>query len=364
MNRRRTFLIVFVILILILVVGIVALLMLRGTGLFGDGGTQPPVEPDGGVPTPTPEVVTERVVVALQTIPRGMRIPPDAVEIREWPVSDPSFPADPIYNLEDAVGMTARVEIPMHRPVSASKVKVVFQGEGSEFSLAIPKGRVAYAIPIKALSAVADALQPGDRVDVLISFLVVDVEQSLQSKLPVAWAGDPELCMEASCQASGEQIPRLVTQYSVQNALVLGVGMWTGEPDIEATRPSEAEAVEGQATPAVVEVIEGEGEAAAPAAQNIAAQMTDIRVITLVVDPQDALVLKWMLEINASIDMVMRSAIDQDVYSTEAVTLKYMLDRFAISLPPKLTTVPENKFKYNIIDTMLEYQQATTQPAE
>ncbi|MBN1934225.1 MAG: Flp pilus assembly protein CpaB [Anaerolineae bacterium] len=362
MNRRRTFLIVFIVLILILVVGIGALLLLRG-GLPG-GGEQPPPQVDGGVPTPTPEVITERVVVALQTIPRGMRIPPDAVEIREWPINDPAFPfpEDPIYNLEDVVGMTARVEIPMHRPVNASKVKVVFQGEGSEFSLAVPKGRVAYAIPVKALSTVANALQPGDRVDVLISFLVVDVEQNLQSKLPVAWIGDPEVCMEAGCQATGEQIPRLVSQYTVQNALVLGVGMWT-EPDITVVAPS-AQETEGQTDTAVTQVIEGDGEAAAPAAQNLAVQLTDIRVITLVVDPQDALVLKWVLESNASIDLVMRSAIDQDIYSTEAVTLKYMLDRFAISLPPKLATVPENEFKYNIIDTMLEYQQSTAQPQQ
>ncbi len=363
MNRRRTFLIVFVILVLILVVGIGALLLLRG-GLLG-GDAQPTVQVgDGGIPTLTPEIVTKRVVVALQTIPRGMRIPPDAVEIREWPINDPAFPSDPIYNLEDAVGMTARVEIPMHRPVSASKIKVVFQGEGSEFSLAIPKGRVLYAIPIKAISAVANAVQPGDRVDVMISFLVVDVEQSLQAKLPVAWAGDPELCMEAACQAAGEQIPRLVSQYTVQNALVLGVGMWTGEPDIAAVRPSEMEDTTTPGETQVTQVIEGEGEAAPVAAQNIAVQLTDIRVISLVVDPQDALVLKWLLESNASIDMVMRSAIDQDVYSTEAVTLKYMLDRFAISLPPKLATVPENKFKYSLIDTMLEYQQSTAQPAQ
>lgn len=358
MNRRRTFLIIFVVLVLILVLGIGALLLLQQ-----GGGTRPPIQPDGGIPTPTPEIVTERVVVALQTIPRGMRIPPDAVEIREWPINDPAFPKDPIYNLEEVVGMTARTEIPMHRPISASKVKAVFQGEGSELSLGIPKGRVLYALPVKALSAVANAIRPGDRVDVLVSFMVVDVEQSLQAKLPVSWIGDPEMCMEAACQATGEQIPRLVSQYTVQNALVMGVGMWSGEPDIKVPTP-EAGASGTQTGVPIAQAISGaeqEAQATPAAPGSVAVQLTDIRVITLAVDPQDALVLKWLLENNASIDLVMRSAIDNDLYSTEAVTLKYMLDRFAISLPPKLTAVPINEFKYNIIDTLLQYQQTAPQ---
>jgi len=357
MNRRRTFLIIFIVLVLVLVLGIGGLLLIQG-----GGGTRPPTQQDGGIPTPTPEIITERVVVALQTIPRGMTIPPDAVEIREWPINDPAFPKDPIYNLEDVVGMTARTEIPLHRPISASKVKAVFRGEGSELALGVPKGRVLYALPVKALSAVANAIQPGDRVDVLVSFMVVDVEQNLQAKLPVSWTGDPEMCVEAACQAVGEQIPRLVSQYTVQNALVMGVGMWSGQPDIQAPKPSEAKTTE---TPSVTQALTGEEAQATPAAPaNVAVQLTDIRVITLAVDPQDALVLKWLLENNASIDLVMRSAIDQDMYSTEAVTLKYMLDRFAISLPPKLTTVPINEFKYNIIDTLLEYQQTTAQPQQ
>ena len=56
-----------------------------------------------------------------------------------------------------------------------------------------------------------------------------------------------------------------------------------------------------------------------------------------------------------SIDMVMRSAIDDDLYNPEAVTLQYMLDRFGILMPPKLPHSPENEFKYSLIDTALEY---------
>ncbi|MBN1584559.1 MAG: Flp pilus assembly protein CpaB [Anaerolineae bacterium] len=345
MNRRRTFLIIFIVLIVVLGIGVGALLLLSG-GLGGGGQEQPgPIVDEGGqVITPTPEA-KERVVVALQTIPRGMRIPLDAIEIREWPVND--LPADPIYTLDEVNGMVARAEIQVWRPISKEKVKSVFQGEGSELSLAVPKGKVLIAVPITAMSAAGNALRPGDSVDVLVSLSMVEVDEDSQIKLPIALSGGED-CL-AGCQPTGDQIPRLVTQYTVQKALVLNVGLWQEGQDLEVpvTGPTP--------TPQILEETTG-GEEAAPVAENIAVALTDIRLISLAVSPQDALVLKWLRESNASIDMVMRSAVDTDLYNPEAVTLQYMIDRFGISIPPRLPHSPENEFKYSLIDTALEYQ--------
>jgi len=344
MNRRRTFLIIFVVLVLVLLIGVVALVLLGG---LGPGKPKVEPEPEEVIELqPTPEIPTQRVVVALQTIPRGMRIPPDAVQVREWPEDDRDFPEDPIYELDDVVGMVARVEIPMHRPISASMVKQVFLGEGSEMSLAIPKGKVAIAVPVMAISAVANAIRPNDRVDVLISFSIIEVDEDTQIKLPMVLVGGED-CL-AGCQPTGEQVPRLVTQYSVQNALVMGVGLWEGEqPDITVIAPPAAEEG-GEAQPAIP--VTAAEEPPPEAAPSIVDALTDLSVITLAVNPQDALVLKWAWESNSSIDLVMRSAIDNDIYAQpEAVTLQYMVDRFQISLPPKLPHTPENKFDYRLI---------------
>jgi hypothetical protein len=55
------------------------------------------------------------------------------------------------------------------------------------------------------------------------------------------------------------------------------------------------------------------------------------------VDPQDALVLKYAREMGAQIDLVLRAAGDKESrFSTEAVTLQYMFERFRIAIPPKL----------------------------
>jgi Flp pilus assembly protein CpaB len=59
--------------------------------------------------------------------------------------------------------------------------------------------------------------------------------------------------------------------------------------------------------------------------------------VTLEVDPQDALVLKYARETGAQLDLALRAAGDKDSkFSTEAVTLQYMFERFKVAVPPKL----------------------------
>jgi Flp pilus assembly protein CpaB len=241
MRRRRTFLLIFLILILILVVG---LIVLWRTGRISlPGSEQQTAEP---IPTPavqaTPVVETERVVVALQTIPRGMPVPPDAVEVREWP-KDAGVPDDVARKLSEVVGKTARVDIPRQWPVSKSSVTTVEPGAGADMALAIPKGKVALAIPVRVLSAVANAIQPNDRVDVLISLSMVGVDEDAQIKQPVVLVGGED-CL-AGCQPTGEQLPRLVTQYTVQNAQVLAVGLWQEELPYHRAAPAAQRAPSG-----------------------------------------------------------------------------------------------------------------------
>jgi pilus assembly protein CpaB len=166
---------------------------------------------------------------------------------------------------------------------------------------------------------------------------MVEVDQDTQIKQPIVRIGEED-CL-AGCQVTGDQLPRLVSQYSVQNATVLAVGLWQEElPEISVAE-AVAGATEDEAT------TEEEATPPAPEVPSVAQAITQLTSVTLIVSPQDALVLKWALETNASIDLVMRSAVDQDIYAQpEAVTLQYMLDRFQISVPPKLPLAPENEF--------------------
>jgi len=347
MRRRRTFLIVFAVLVLILVVGVTALVLMSR----GAPPELPPEDGEGLEPLPTPEPEMEPVVIVVQPIRRGQRIPPDAVEIRRWEVD--RLPAEPVYQLEDVVGGFAAVDLTPPRPLSASQVKKVVLG-GSNVSLAIPPGKVAYSFAVRLIAAVGGALEAGDRVDVMISWNVVVVDQDLQIKLPILLTGGED-CL-AGCQETGDQIPGLVTQYTVQNALVLGVDFWE-DRDLPVGRPGE-EAEEEPVIPVVEpeETEEGEipvEEAPPPAEPTL--PYSRVSVVTLAVDPQSALVLKWSVESNSAIDLVLRSAVDIEEFAQpEAVTLEYMVSRYQISLPPKLPHAPENIFEYRVIETAEE----------
>ena len=340
MKRRRIFLIIFVFLILILVIGVGALLLMQG----GFGG--PAQEPTPAVsaetePTAVPETPTQPVVVVIQPVRRGQRIPPDAVEVRRWREDD--LPDDYVEKVTDVVGMIATVDLPVHRPISASMVKGIVL-EGSDISLAIPQGKVGYALPLRLISTVANAVRPGDYVDVILSMSIVDVDQDSQVKQPVLLTGGED-CL-AGCQVNGLQIPRLVTQYTVQRALVLGVGIWGDEKaGVTVVQLGQEE------EPPIVPVAEEEGgEEAPPPEVTPVPYLKQVTVVTLAVEPWDALVLKWASESQSSIDLVLRSAVDVENFSQpEAVTLQYMIERFQISLPAKMPHVPENEFSYPLL---------------
>jgi Flp pilus assembly protein CpaB len=218
--------------------------------------------------------------------------------------------------------------------------------EGSDIALAIPRGHVAFSFPIRLVSTVANAIKPGDRVDVMLSWTVIAVDADLQIRRPVSLFGEED-CL-AGCQAQGEQIPGLVSQYTVQNALVLGIGFW--DVDAPAIQVLEAGEEPGEETVIPPPVTEGEAqttEEAPPEQQTTTSPLSQVTVVTLAVEPQYALVLKWSVESDSSMDLVLRSAADiEDFSQPEAVTLEYMFNRYDISLPPRLPNALENEFDY------------------
>ena len=75
-------------------------------------------------------------------------------------------------------------------------------------------------------------------------------------------------------------------------------------------------------------------------------------VITLIVSPQDAVTLNYLMLAGANLNMVLRSAGDTDVQTTEAVTLQFILDQYQIPNPaklpyglePRIDTFPDRAF--------------------
>ena len=205
MNRQLRLLIVIAFVVIIL--GVVAAFVLpQITG--GDNADEPDdntvgeVDPsqdgDGGGETvvlPTPEpILTTFIVIAIQNIPRGAEIPLDFIDIREIPLD--FVPQNAIESdaegttaLSFVAGQRARVDIVQEQPILANMLVAQNQvfdasGVGSDLSVLIPLDRRAVAVPVDRLTSVAYGVQPGDRVDIIVSFLFVEIDDDFQSVLP------------------------------------------------------------------------------------------------------------------------------------------------------------------------------------
>jgi Flp pilus assembly protein CpaB len=119
---------------------------------------------------------------------------------------------------------------------------------------------------------------------------------------------------------SEAQRPRLATQIIIPSATVLHVG------DFEL---EEAGVANVEAPPVVDTTTEGEA-AAAPVEESPPDN------ITLIVTPQEAVNLTYLIDSGVEISLALRSAGDSTVIDTETATIQYFLDDYSIPLPPKL----------------------------
>jgi len=251
----------------------------------------------------------EEVVIAAQPIAKDEPVG-DRVELRPMPKD--TIPEGAIRSLGSTANMLAAGPIPQGTIIQASllisRTELLRQGE---LGMLVEEGYLAVAFPISELSSVAYGIQPGDHIDVLITFFFVDLDQDTQTKEPIC----PPICPalaggEQMIAATGSQYPRLATQLTLQNATVLGVGRWSYEPP-----PQEEETQTTRAGEPIEEELP--------------------EYVTLMLSPQDALVLKLAREYGASIDLAVRAQDDLQVFTTQQVTLDYILARFGVSLPTK-----------------------------
>jgi pilus assembly protein CpaB len=187
-----------------------------------------------------------------------------------------------------------------------SPVEAMKKGELGKL---VEPGSVAVAFPINELSSVSYGIQPGDHIDVLMTFFFIDLDQETQMKEPLC----APLCPVPEGQQAAEltaQFPRLAAQLTLQDIEILGVGRWI----IEETPAEEQDNQARTGEPVPVELPE---------------------YVTLMVTPQDALVLKLAREYGASIELAVRAQDDAQQFVTQQVTLDYILARFGVALPAK-----------------------------
>jgi pilus assembly protein CpaB len=310
------------------------------------------------------------IVVTTQQVPRGTQFTEAVLATIPYPkaaMGEGTF----FTNVSDVVGKKAKIDLDPKIPVTSSLV--VDQAEGSLAAFQIPKGMVAVSIPISRLSSISYAPQSGDHVNLIVTVLLKDLDTNFQTELPNLTAGvitpGPEalsttgdvttvknsasgltvvpvhqnlMAQVASGGPGGTvgraeidtglgqplyvipsevQRPRMVSQTLLQDAVVLQVG------DFNTNNPAQA-AQQAAATPAAPPAGgQQQGAAAAPKTPD---------TITLIVTPQDAITLNFLMYNDAQMTLALRGAGDDQRIQTEAVTLQYLMDTYNIPVPAKL----------------------------
>lgn len=260
-----------------------------------------------GMETQPEPIETLDVVVAVQPIAEQEPVE-GLLEIRPMPRT--AIPEGALTSLEDTAGMLAAVPIRQDAIIYPDLLLTPQEAmRRGELGKLVEPGSLAIAFPIDELSSVSYGIQPGDHVDVLMSFFFIDLDQDSQMKEPLCAPLCPAPEGQTEAVVTG-QIPRLATQLTLQDIEVLGVGRWIREE----TPPEEQDNQARGGEPVPVELPE---------------------YVTLMVTPQDALVLKLAREYGASIDMAVRAQDDAQQFVTQQVTLDYILARFGVALPAK-----------------------------
>jgi Flp pilus assembly protein CpaB len=341
--------------VVLLLIGVVGFFLLSSGGNGDNTAQQPSDQAQGAnvtsepsatqLPTPTP-IELVNIVIAVQELPRGFRIPANAVAVRPWPAA--SAPFNGITNVEDVVNKIARTDIFREQPILSNMLVDDFQNlandlarVGSDAAAVLPNNLVAVAMPVDRLTSVAYAIQDGDRVDVIVSMLFVDVDEAFQTIQPNDLIlfrqteegftlSDPipgrpaQVSLgEAIIQASERQRPRLLTQRTIQDALVVHVGEF----------PIDGRFIGIPPTPTPVPAGEDEEDEEGEPIPTPIPPRPDI--VTLGVTPQDAVLLVWAVEARLPLTLALRSATDTSQVPTEPVTLDFFMSEYRITVPGK-----------------------------
>lgn len=391
-------------------IALILILGLAAVAIFYFRGLQPATTEVATESEPAPAVDVVEVVIVAQHVPRGYMLNETVLGVID-------IPRDMLIegyftDMAQVVSRQARVDLEANMLLTSSMVvdsPDQLSATGSLAALSIPRGMVAISIPINRLSSVSYAPQTGDHVNVIATLLLVDLDTDYQSISPnrnaaVLGAGpgvvvgsesadavsvdantdltkvtgqtigagptsvigrtqiDPLLEQTFYAVPSEPQRPRLVSQTLLQDAIVLGVG--------DFPLPSEEEEPQ---TPTAEPPPPAEGD---PAAEETSSAYTDEYsdleiekpepklpdLITLVVNPQDAVTLNYLVFAGAQLTLALRPSGDDTRVQTEPTTMDFLLKQYNIPVPVRLPYGMEPRVDEMLPPQLTNDVQPTPQP--
>jgi pilus assembly protein CpaB len=354
---------IFILLAIIIILALVAIWFFQNQMNKGGGGDVVTGQPGEVAPTPIP---TTEVVVLAQNVSRGTVLTEEYLTTVPFPqesITPVMFTAD---QMSSVVGRRAQYDLEAGTYLNASMLVDLDETlplGGSIAAISIPEGMVAIPIPVDRLSAVAYGLRPGDHVSVIGSFVMVDVDTEFQSRLPNVVGGvtspgqasengpsyltvqvigggegsvtgrtelDPLLNELVYVLPSEPQRARLVTQILMQDAMVLRFGEFTYDDLAPKKEETVAPPAEGEQPPQDQQTQDQN------APEQPAPEQKPPDIVTLIVTPQEAVALEYMMQRGVEFTLVLRANGDTTPIDTEAATFQYLMETYNIPVPSKL----------------------------
>ncbi len=377
--RRRTFLLIILILLAVVFIGGL-FVVTRGEGSLanlipGRSSTQPSDTSSGtgetgtedpGLPPPpptaTPEPQFASVVVSEVRLPAGELITADLLTTEQRPVTNIAIRgAYTFTNTETLVGRITRIEISKGQEILDPMLLTSLESGGaaditdiasfgSDLALHIPSGQVAIAFPIDPLSGLAYAMRPGDTIDVLMTLRTIEIDPEFRSALPNINQPIIESALLAGQQfIFGEfQEGRLefISQLN-QVAIITPGDTFASERfflDSEGNpRPIPKRVTQLSIQRAKVLWVGAwedpsleqpdDAEAGATPTPQPSRSAIEPSVVILSMTSQQALSLKWAREQGVDIDLALRSPGDITDHFTVSVSLPQIIDQGSIAIP-------------------------------
>jgi Flp pilus assembly protein CpaB len=221
-----------------------------------------------------PNVPLVNVIVALQDLPRGYQFPmniadlDNIVDYMTLPESVISLDAlrEDQNGLQQLSGRMLKTEVYSQQPILQSLLAeevTQLTDIGNMTNFGIPSGQASILLPVSISEVIASGIRERDYVDLVVSMLFVDADETFQTVQPPGTVMDVLSSLDDNPPCPSTE-PCTVTQTVVQNAMIL----------------------------------------------NIEESHTDM-MVTLIVSPQDMPVINWILE--AKLPYILRRTIPESV---------------------------------------------------
>jgi Flp pilus assembly protein CpaB len=248
------------------------------------------------IPTPIPEV-TENILVASRDIPLGGLLNSDDLVLKAYPVE--LIPRDALRNLESAIGKFTKEQVTAGEIILESNLADP-TNVSHDLAFVVGPDQVLFAFPADDLMSQLKILQRGDLVDILVTISQPMEILDERGRAVLDENGQPlletkELTFDAMQRISVQAVIADIVQEAQRGTITVS------ETGTEVQN-------QPQPTPA-------------PSDQKVQAYV-------LALNPQDALVLKNLLDTGATYDIVLRSPNASQQFDVEPVFDEYLIDRY------------------------------------